>query len=120
MTNIKTANLTTMKCCDIAASAQTVQGCRNILHIQEDSGFGNQQQLIRGKRSNVCLATGMLSCMLKAHKLTVHTLRDYSSNFPHASTLKLGIPLQHLHITAKLYNHAPYKLIPQSYVVGGS
>jgi len=91
MTNTKTANFTTVKCCDTAASTETVQECCNILHIQEDSGFGNQQQLIRGKRSNVCLARGMLSCTLTAHKLIVPILRDYSSSFPHASTLQLGI-----------------------------
>jgi len=91
MTNNKKANFTTMKCCDIAATEKTVQECCNILHIQEDSGFRNQQQLIRGKRSNVCLARGMLSYTLSAHKLIVHIPRDYSSNFPHASNLKLGI-----------------------------
>jgi hypothetical protein len=48
MTNIKTANFITVKCCDIAASAWAAQECYNILHMQEDSGFGNQQQLARG------------------------------------------------------------------------
>jgi hypothetical protein len=66
MTNIKTANFTKMKCHDIAASAETVQECCNILHVREDSGFGNQQRLIRDKRSNVCIARGMLSCTLTA------------------------------------------------------
>jgi hypothetical protein len=47
-------------------------------------------QLLRGKRSNVCIARGMLSYMLTAHKLIVHIPRHYSSNFPHASNLKLG------------------------------
>ena len=39
----------------------------------------------------MCLARGMLSYTLTVHKLTVHIPMDYSSNFPHAYNLKLGI-----------------------------